>query len=261
MSHHHKKVVYPPSNKGKEKSTTEQVHGGQVSLPPHENKSNLLTHPVKSKTEASSELLERNQEKEELVAAAVSGVIKVDLQGAPQAKLTFGHWNPRPIHTANLNEMVHDFTSGGCRPWISPLVMIAAEGEFVDEQMFCSIGEFCRQTMEDVMALPQLIPGVGLSYKMAAGHHRFQAAGKAFATMKESLKVAKKELEVRRGTTEGDGEHVVNQEEDDSAIRRCEREIELLEGWCTSVQWWPVVVYDSGLYLVKFNILVDLLDS
>jgi len=142
--------------------------------------------------------------------------------------------------------MADQFTKGQCKPWEAPLIMIASEGDFVNGQNFCLIKKFCGQTGEDVTALPQLILKEKISYKIAAGYHRFKAVSKAFWVMKGSMKRVKERLEETHCTyTEGDGEDLADQKEHDAIIERCEKEIELLEECpCLSSggQWWSIRV-------------------
>ena len=157
--------------------------------------------------------------------------------------------------------MVADFVSGTCQPWSSPLVMIASKSDFEDKQSFRAKGQFSGQTLDDVIGLPKLIPKAGVSYKMAGGRHRFQAAMRAFEDIMKLTKDLQGKLEEIQKEGSGDGGDVEgDQQRLEEAKDRCQRELEHLEGWSKLVRWWPVEVYDHGLCFTVLAIFVGLLD-
>jgi len=239
-------MAQPQSAKGKEKaSKVDQILESKVGIGIN-NYYDLLMCSAKSKIESTNAHLVRTQIRDELAVKALCGIIKVDLQGNPPAELTFGDWNPWRIDSVNLNKMVEEFGTGQSKPWTTPLVMIASEDDFVNGQKFCSTSGFQGQTMEDVTALPQLVPKLKIKYRMAGGRHRFEAAQKAFETIGKNIKGLQGQLEGIEEERVREGEE--DQTKHHEAKAKCQKDIKLLEEWSNRVWWWPVKVYTSGLF-------------
>lgn len=156
--------------------------------------------------------------------------------------------------------MVVDFVSGTCQPWYSPLVMIASKSDFVDKQSFYAKGQFHNQTFNNIINLPQFMPKAGVFYKTIKRWHKFQAAMRVFEDIMKSTKDLQGKLEIQKEGSEDGRDVEGNWQRPEKVKDKSQRELAYLEGQSKLVQWWPVEVYDYGLYFTILAIFAGLFD-
>lgn len=187
--------------------------------------------------------------KNNLVADALLGYVRINLVDDPVPKLKVGQWNPRPLDRQSIKSMVEDFQLGKCEPWLSPLTLILAKSELNQLQAFSGADQWTSGDAGSLKALKPFIPLRNVQYRIAGGNHRITAAKetlKIFGQKLVDLRAKASKLEDSRGT-EATPEW---SEKLSKAVAELQEEIGAVEQWSATVKTWPVKVFDDGAFFI-----------
>jgi hypothetical protein len=208
----------------------------------------VLLH--QSSLTAQRALASQDEESAKLASEALLGLVKINLLDDPIPKLKFGQWNPRPIDKATQNNLVAEFTSGKCKPWTSPLILIAGKRELNKAQGFSTPGDWMDPTPALLAQLPPFLPLPNIQYRIAGGNHRVTSAKIAVDRLQQKshdLEEKYRELGEKLKTLPAEDSRI---EEYRTALEKIEGEMATAAEFVEQIKTWPMKVFDDGMILV-----------